>query len=155
MIKEAEDRRQVGWHQDLTYWGLDDAAEVTAWVALSPSTQEAGAMRYIPGTHRRAIVEHVDTFSADNLLSRGQEIAVEVDESEARATHAVFIRNPEGFPRIVNLNVDRSETDTSGRRWVVQDEVPDLTVRLPVEGVPLETPRLPVSTGRIRQGRGR
>ncbi|MCC6196116.1 MAG: phytanoyl-CoA dioxygenase family protein, partial [Burkholderiales bacterium] len=32
----------------------------------------------IPGTHREP-VRHEDTFAADNLLSRGQEIAVEVD----------------------------------------------------------------------------
>ncbi len=84
-IKEPNTPSIVSWHQDLTYWGLDDANEVTAWVALSPSTQDSGAMRYIPGSHRQSIVEHVDTFDEDNLLSRGQEIAVEVDESEAVA----------------------------------------------------------------------
>jgi len=82
-IKEPNTPSIVSWHQDLTYWGLDDANEVTAWVALSSSTPESGAMRYIPGSHRESIVEHVDTFHEDNLLSRGQEIAVDVDESEA------------------------------------------------------------------------
>ena len=82
-IKEPNTPSIVSWHQDLTYWGLDDANEVTAWVALSPSTPESGAMRYIPGSHRHAIVAHIDTFHEDNLLSRGQEIAVDVDESEA------------------------------------------------------------------------
>jgi ectoine hydroxylase-related dioxygenase (phytanoyl-CoA dioxygenase family) len=40
-------------------------------------------MRFIPGSHRQRIVPHVDTFRADNLLSRGQEVAVEVNEDEA------------------------------------------------------------------------
>ena len=40
-------------------------------------------MRFIPGTHKQAIVPHRDTFSEINQLSRGQEIAVEVDEAEA------------------------------------------------------------------------
>jgi ectoine hydroxylase-related dioxygenase (phytanoyl-CoA dioxygenase family) len=57
--------------------------EVTAWVALSPATVESGCMKFVPGSHRRTIVPHIDTFAADNLLSRGQEIAVEVDEAEA------------------------------------------------------------------------
>jgi hypothetical protein len=70
------------WHQDPTYWGLDDANEATAWVALPPSTEVSGAMRYIPGSHRQSLVEHVDTLNEDELLSRGQEIAVDVDESE-------------------------------------------------------------------------
>ena len=39
-------------------------------------------MRVIPGSHR-APVAHADTFHPDNLLSRGQEITVEVDEARA------------------------------------------------------------------------
>ncbi len=56
---------------------------VTAWVALSPATRESGCMRFVAGSHLREIVEHRDTFSAKNMLSRGQEIAVAVDDSEA------------------------------------------------------------------------
>lgn len=82
-IKEPRTPDYVTWHQDLTYWGLDSTEEVTAWVALSPATRESGCMRFVAGSHLRKIVEHRDTFSAKNMLSRGQEIAVEVDESEA------------------------------------------------------------------------
>jgi ectoine hydroxylase-related dioxygenase (phytanoyl-CoA dioxygenase family) len=40
-------------------------------------------MRVVPGTHTLQQLPHRDTFAPDNLLSRGQEIAVEVDESKA------------------------------------------------------------------------
>ena len=40
-------------------------------------------MRVIPATHKLDQVPHHDTFAADNLLSRGQEILVEVDERQA------------------------------------------------------------------------
>ena len=40
-------------------------------------------MKVIPGTHTQSQIPHVDTFHQDNLLSRGQEIAVEVDEAKA------------------------------------------------------------------------
>jgi ectoine hydroxylase-related dioxygenase (phytanoyl-CoA dioxygenase family) len=40
-------------------------------------------MQYIPGTHTVEQLPHLDTFHRDNLLSRGQEIAVEVDRSKA------------------------------------------------------------------------
>jgi ectoine hydroxylase-related dioxygenase (phytanoyl-CoA dioxygenase family) len=79
-IKEANSPSVVTWHQDLTYWGLDEVDEVTTWVALSPATIASGCMRFVPGSHTRQIVPHVDTFADNNLLSRGQEIAVEVDE---------------------------------------------------------------------------
>jgi hypothetical protein len=81
-IKEARDPAFVSWHQDSTYWGLSEPDVVTAWVALSESSIESGAMRMIPGTHTEQVA-HRDTFAPDNLLSRGQEIAVEVDEARA------------------------------------------------------------------------
>jgi non-heme Fe2+,alpha-ketoglutarate-dependent halogenase len=82
-IKEPRNPSFVSWHQDSTYWGLEPADIVTAWVALSESTPENGAMRVIPGSHKLDQAPHRDTFAADNLLSRGQEIMVEVDESKA------------------------------------------------------------------------
>ncbi|ETX03132.1 MAG: hypothetical protein ETSY1_01175 [Candidatus Entotheonella factor] len=81
-LKEAQTPSYVSWHQDLTYWGLSDLQEVTAWVALSPATIESGCMRFVPGSHQHPIVQHVDSFADDNLLSRGQEIAVDVVESD-------------------------------------------------------------------------
>ncbi len=81
--KRAGDGALVSWHQDSTYWGLSEPDVVTAWVALTPSTVESGCMRVVPGSHRLDQLAHRDTFAADNLLSRGQEIEVEVDEAEA------------------------------------------------------------------------
>ena len=82
-IKEPGSKSYVSWHQDLNYWGLDGDREVTAWYALTPATIENGCMRFVPGSHRRKDVPHVDSFAKDNLLTRGQEIAVEVDEASA------------------------------------------------------------------------
>ena len=82
-IKEAETPSFVSWHQDSTYWGLSTPDVATAWVALTPSTLQNGAMEVIPGSHKADQIPHRDTFDRDNLLTRGQEIMVEVDESEA------------------------------------------------------------------------
>lgn len=82
-IKEKNSTKIVSWHQDLTYWGLDDIQETTCWFALSDASEEAGCMKFVPGTHKSKIVEHIDTFAENNLLTRGQEIAVNVDESKA------------------------------------------------------------------------
>ena len=81
-IKEAHSPKIVTWHQDLTYWGLDDAEEVTAWLALSPADTASGCMRFLPGSHHQRQVPHNDSFDDNNLLSRGQEVAVEVDDAE-------------------------------------------------------------------------
>jgi ectoine hydroxylase-related dioxygenase (phytanoyl-CoA dioxygenase family) len=82
-IKEPRDPAFVSWHQDSTYWGLDPHDVVTAWVALSDAPVESGAMKFLPGSHGRAQIPHRETFHKDNLLTRGQEVAVEVDERQA------------------------------------------------------------------------
>jgi non-haem Fe2+, alpha-ketoglutarate-dependent halogenase len=82
-IKEPRNPGFVSWHQDSTYWGLDPADVVTAWVALSDSNSANGAMRVLPGSHKLEQVPHRDTFRPENLLSRGQEIMVDVDERQA------------------------------------------------------------------------
>jgi non-haem Fe2+, alpha-ketoglutarate-dependent halogenase len=82
-VKEPRDTAYVSWHQDSTYWGLEPPDVVTAWIAFSDSTPANGAMRVIPGSHKLDQVPHRDTFAGDNLLSRGQEIMVDVDEQRA------------------------------------------------------------------------
>lgn len=82
-IKEAETPSFVSWHQDSTYWGLSSPDVCTAWVALTPSNLDNGAMAVIPKSHTMDQIPHRDTFDRHNLLTRGQEIAVEVDEREA------------------------------------------------------------------------
>ena len=80
--KGAHDPSFVSWHQDSTYWGLSEPDVITAWIAFTPSTVQSGCMRVIPGTHGDQVA-HADTFNERNLLSRGQEIQVKVDESKA------------------------------------------------------------------------
>src|SRR5687768_1383630 len=82
-IKEAASPGFVSWHQDAAYWGLEPEEVVTAWVAITRSDLESGCMKAIPGTHKVSHMPHVDTFHKDNLLTRGQEISVAVDESKA------------------------------------------------------------------------
>jgi non-haem Fe2+, alpha-ketoglutarate-dependent halogenase len=78
--KDAGSPAFVSWHQDATYWGLSEPDVLTAWVAFTDATVENGAMRMIPGSHGEQL-GHRDTFAPENLLSRGQEIEVDVDEA--------------------------------------------------------------------------
>jgi hypothetical protein len=82
-IKEPRSPGFVSWHQDSTYWGLSSPDVVTAWVAFEASTPLSGCMRVVPGTQAHDQVPHKDTFAADNLLSRGQEIQVDIDDKDA------------------------------------------------------------------------
>ena len=56
---------------------------LTAWVAFSPSTRASGCMRVVPGSHLHDQLPHRERVDRDNMLSRGQEVAVAVDEAQA------------------------------------------------------------------------
>ncbi len=88
-IKEAQSTSVVTMHQDLTYWGFGETSDqVTAWIALTPSTVESGCMDFVRGSHKNPILPHTDTHADNNLLSRGQEINVKVSGDDR--THVVL-----------------------------------------------------------------
>ena len=72
-IKEPGAESFVGWHQDVTYWGLDNRELVSVWVALSEASEQAGCMRVLPRSHLQTL-SHDETYDIDNLLTRGQHI---------------------------------------------------------------------------------
>ena len=81
-IKNPSTEQFVSWHQDATYMGMSSSDFLTPWIALTPSTEEMGCMAMIPGSHKQNILPHQDTFSENNILTRGQVIK-DVDEEKA------------------------------------------------------------------------
>jgi non-haem Fe2+, alpha-ketoglutarate-dependent halogenase len=81
--KYPHDPAFVAWHQDTFYSNLHLTPSLSAWIALLDSTSENGCLRVLPGSHLRGTLPHQETGSADNLLRRGEEIQVEVDEAQA------------------------------------------------------------------------
>jgi hypothetical protein len=80
--KKAHDVRFISWHQDSTYYGMEPAESITAWIAFTESSELAGCMRIVPGSHNGpSILPHTNTYDPKNLLSRGQTIE-NVDESK-------------------------------------------------------------------------
>ena len=73
-IKDAGTPQYIAWHQDGTYFYLDPPLHVTAWVALSDASVEAGCMHVLPGTHTMEWLEHNDDTNPNNLILRGQAI---------------------------------------------------------------------------------
>jgi ectoine hydroxylase-related dioxygenase (phytanoyl-CoA dioxygenase family) len=81
-IKDPNDGGYISWHQDSTYWGLEPPTIVTAWIAFTPSTVGSGCLKVAPGTHKMAQLPHVDGSNEKNMLSRAQEVAVDVSKLE-------------------------------------------------------------------------
>lgn len=81
--KDPHDPGYVSWHQDSTTYGLVGSDLVTAWIALTDSGVENACMRVVPGSHAQGDLPHRDTFDPDNVLSRGETVALEIDASKA------------------------------------------------------------------------
>jgi non-heme Fe2+,alpha-ketoglutarate-dependent halogenase len=79
--KDAGDPAYVSWHQDATYFGLEPPVQVTAWVALTDASIEAGCMEVIPGSHKLGQLHHAERDAKHNLLSRGQTVTADFDKS--------------------------------------------------------------------------
>jgi ectoine hydroxylase-related dioxygenase (phytanoyl-CoA dioxygenase family) len=80
--KNARDPAFVTWHQDSAYFGYEPMDVWGAWVGLTDSLVEHGCLRYLPGTHARPEMPHIETWHEDNLLQRGQQIPA-IDEAGA------------------------------------------------------------------------
>lgn len=82
-VKRPRSQGRITWHQDVNYWELEPIGDVlTAWVALTDATPQNGCMRYSAGGHLGRLA-HEERPSTDNMLTRGQEIAVDIDEAAA------------------------------------------------------------------------
>jgi ectoine hydroxylase-related dioxygenase (phytanoyl-CoA dioxygenase family) len=66
LVKEPQTAEQTPWHQDLPYWPLKGDDILSMWVAFDEVPAEAGAMRYVRGSHRRGVMYAPRAFSKDS-----------------------------------------------------------------------------------------
>ena len=84
-IKEAQSPTFAAWHQDATYFGLDPHEHVTAWVALSDASAEAGCMEVVSSRGAPRQLSHAALGLANSINGGGQAIVERFDE-ESGAT---------------------------------------------------------------------
>jgi ectoine hydroxylase-related dioxygenase (phytanoyl-CoA dioxygenase family) len=88
LYKEAGGR-ETDAHQDQAYWPMRETDTITAWVPFDGSTIEAGAMAYVPGSHRFGVRKFVNIFFDEKPydIARGP---------EARGVEPRFVEVPRG-----------------------------------------------------------
>ena len=73
-VKPPKSKGMIPWHQDSTYWALNEDKGLTLWLALSEVNEANGCVNYIPQSHKYSDFEHEIENSEENLLARGQKI---------------------------------------------------------------------------------
>jgi Phytanoyl-CoA dioxygenase (PhyH) len=84
-IKEPHSPVFAAWHQDATYFGLTPHEHVTAWVALTDATAEAGCMEAVSSRGAPRQLRHAALGLADSINGGGQAIVEPFDEDGAVA----------------------------------------------------------------------
>lgn len=80
-IKDAHSPTFAAWHQDATYFGVEPYEHVTAWVALTDATEEAGCMEVVPSRGAPRQLHHAALGLKDSINGGGQAIVDEFDKS--------------------------------------------------------------------------
>ncbi|MGE5523733.1 MAG: phytanoyl-CoA dioxygenase family protein [Rhodospirillaceae bacterium] len=80
-IKEPHSAGIAAWHQDSTYFGLRPFDHVTAWVALSNVTAEAGPVEFAVGSHIRGQLQQKANVVKNSVNTAGQMIVEWFDRS--------------------------------------------------------------------------
>ncbi len=82
--KEPHSAGYVGWHQDISYWGLDPAERVvTAWLGLTDAQPDNGCMCVIPGTHNGPTKDYIHAPGSENMLLAAQEMQLSPTEQDS------------------------------------------------------------------------
>jgi non-haem Fe2+, alpha-ketoglutarate-dependent halogenase len=88
-IKEPNSVEIAAWHQDSTYFGLRPYDHVTAWVALSNVSAQAGPVEFAAGSHIRGQLLQRSKMVTNSVNTAGQIIVEWFDRSDvARAVLA-------------------------------------------------------------------
>jgi phytanoyl-CoA hydroxylase len=66
MTKHPRYGSQTNWHRDVRYWRFEREDLVSLWFALGDENENNGALRFVPGSHRKALEE--DQFDKSKFL---------------------------------------------------------------------------------------
>lgn len=113
-IKEKNSDAVTYWHQDGTYFGLRPYEHVTAWVAFSNASEEAGCMQFVPRSHLRGPVPHV-TISGGNSLNN---VAQGIDEVFPKSEAVIAPLTPGQFSLHHTNMIHASEPNRSNDRRI-------------------------------------
>ena len=80
-VKEPNTPAMTAWHQDSTYFGLEPHEHVTAWVALTDASAEAGCMDVVPPNGQRRQYHHAKVGLKNAITAAGQAIVEPIDET--------------------------------------------------------------------------
>ena len=91
----------VSYHQDNPYWQLTTEKVVTAWIALTNSDENSGALEIVPESSGLGIINQLDVKDARSSYLKGEKTTKSHDMLSYNQNLDSFIKNNK--PVIINL----------------------------------------------------
>ncbi len=113
LYKEAGGR-ETDPHQDHPYWPIAEPDQLTAWIPFDGSTRDAGAMAYLPGSHRVGLDRFVDIFGAFD--SEPEDILSHPDVASIAPVLVEVPRGSVAFHHGLTVHLARPNTSDRVRR---------------------------------------
>jgi len=89
MHKPAKTGKKVPWHQDGTYWPITPKATCSAWIAISDVDTTNGCMQFIPESHKKGILPHLQEDKVQMKEELKGSLDLKIDEKSFNQTEAV------------------------------------------------------------------
>lgn len=68
--KMPQDSKETPWHQDASYWPLNEAGALSIWIPVDDVNERNGCMSFIPGSHKAGKLEAIELSNPDDLFTK-------------------------------------------------------------------------------------
>ena len=92
----------VSYHQDNPYWQLTTDKVITAWIALTNSDENSGALEIVPGSAKLGLIKKLDVDNARKSYLRGEKTTKSIDLLSYNQNLDDYIKK--NSPVLINLN---------------------------------------------------
>ena len=99
--KAPSEGKIVSFHQDNPYWQLTTTKVVSAWIALTDSNVESGALQIVPGSHKIGLIKKLDVENPRQSYLKGEKTTNKSDLLSFNQNLDEYIKN--NPPVTVNL----------------------------------------------------
>jgi ectoine hydroxylase-related dioxygenase (phytanoyl-CoA dioxygenase family) len=89
LIKMPGDSKPTPWHQDLTYWPMNEPGALSIWIALDDVDENNGCMMFVPESRRAGKLNPID-------LTNPQDLFEYTDNKDIANTRPVIVRMKAG-----------------------------------------------------------
>tara|TARA_B100001093_G_scaffold513704_1_gene586172 strand:+ start:11785 stop:12624 length:840 start_codon:yes stop_codon:yes gene_type:complete len=88
----------VSYHQDNPYWQLSTTNVVTAWIAITNSDKNSGALEVVPKSHNLGLIKKLDVENPRKAYLKGEKTTPEKDLLSYNQNLNEFIKKNKPLP---------------------------------------------------------